>query len=152
MATRDPMNQVYAAWLYNVAKGSNLPYTNCERLGDVVEAGLGLLYLASMFTTDLEGIVDEPNTMWRRIETSIAAHHTWNCPLTFGRSTGRSAGQLITTPVILKIQQTLVPRPYIAERLRKKETLPKDTLPTPVADVQIRIPAELSGNYQFCEK
>jgi hypothetical protein len=46
LATRDPTNKVYAAWLYNVAKGINMPFNNCEELGDVVEAGLGLLYLA----------------------------------------------------------------------------------------------------------
>jgi hypothetical protein len=66
LATRDPTNKVYAAWLYYVAKGLNLPVNNCERLGDMVEAGLGLLYIASMFPSDFAQIIEEPNMMWRK--------------------------------------------------------------------------------------
>ena len=52
LATDDPMKHVYAAWLYNGANGMNMPFKNCERFGDIVEAGLGLLYLASMFPSN----------------------------------------------------------------------------------------------------
>jgi hypothetical protein len=43
MATRDVMNHNYAAWCYHVMSGKNLRDSKCERLGDLVEAGLGLL-------------------------------------------------------------------------------------------------------------
>jgi hypothetical protein len=78
LSTRDPTNHVYAAWLYHVAKGMKMPFNNCERLGDVVEAGWGLLYLAPMFPSNFAEIVEEPNMMWRRIETSIACQKERN--------------------------------------------------------------------------
>ena len=55
MATRDPN----ASWLYNVALGRDMPYRNQERLGDLVEAGLGLLYLANMFPSDMMPIIKD---------------------------------------------------------------------------------------------
>jgi len=49
LATSDPMNEAYAAWLWHALRGQQLPSLNQERLGDIVEAGLGLLYLATMY-------------------------------------------------------------------------------------------------------
>ena len=42
LATYDPKNNVYASWLHHVANGLHLPTKNIDRLGDIVEAGLGL--------------------------------------------------------------------------------------------------------------
>jgi hypothetical protein len=98
LATYDPMNHVYAAWLYNVANGLRMPFTNVERLGDIVEAGLGLLYLASMYPSSFTEIITNPNLMWRRIETSIDSRLTWTSSIKFGRSKRKTVGQLLTMP------------------------------------------------------
>jgi hypothetical protein len=71
MATRDFMNQNHASWFRYVMSGKNFRYSNCGRLGDLVEAGLGLLYLANMFPNDLKHIIKDTNKMWRRLETSM---------------------------------------------------------------------------------
>jgi hypothetical protein len=63
LATYDPMNHVYAAWLYHVANGLQLPTINIERLGDIVEAGLGLLYLATMYPSNFAEIMPNTNLM-----------------------------------------------------------------------------------------
>ena len=85
LATYDPMNHVYAAWLYHMANGVRMPTINVERLGDIVEAGLGLLYLATMYPSNFVEIIPNPNLMWRRIETSIESRQTWACPIKMGR-------------------------------------------------------------------
>ena len=97
LATIDPMNEVYAAWLWNVTRGLQLPSSNMDRLGDIVEAGLGLLYLATMYPSNFEGIVSNPNWMWRRIETSMRSQKTWTCPIKMGKRR-KGPGLLITTP------------------------------------------------------
>jgi hypothetical protein len=85
LATYDPMNHVYAAWLYHVANGLRLTTINIERLGDIVEAGLGLLHLATMYPSNFAEIMPNPNLMWRRIETSIGSRKTWTCPIQLGK-------------------------------------------------------------------
>ena len=97
LATSDPMNEAYAAWLWHVLRGQQLPSLNRERLGDIVEAGLGLLYLAIMYPLNFRGIITEANWMWRRIETSMGSRKTWTCPIQFTKKR-KDTGFLITTP------------------------------------------------------
>ena len=97
LATYDPMNDVYAAWLYHITSGLQLPAINIERLGDIVEAGLGLLYLATVYPSNFAEIIPNPNWMWRRIETSINSRETWTCPIKLGRKQRKPTGSLITT-------------------------------------------------------
>ena len=73
MATYDATNIVYASWFANVLGEDNLLTTNVDRLGDMVERGLGFLYLASMFPKQMQHLMYDPNWMWRRIETSITS-------------------------------------------------------------------------------
>ena len=102
LATQDPMNYVYASWIYHLStvKGITPHYNNCERLGDLVEAGLGVLYLATIFPEASSNIVKEPGVMWRRIETSMTYKVKWADPPNFGTSTGQCAPSLVTTDAV----------------------------------------------------
>jgi hypothetical protein len=75
LATKYPMSSFYASWIYHVAREQNveLQYHNCERLGDLVETRLGVLYLATIFSQDLSEIVTEPGIIPRKMETSMTA-------------------------------------------------------------------------------
>ena len=122
----------------------------------MVEAGLGLLYIASMFPSDFAQIIEEPNMMWRRIETSIASRSSWNCPNAFGSSKRRKPGQLITLPFeaeeIMRIQSALRYGPLVSNQVRTEKMTPKETTEHTTLDLQIHVPAQLGGSCQFCEK
>jgi hypothetical protein len=154
-ATYDPRNHVYAALLYDVANGMNMPFKNCKRLGDIVEAGLGLLYLASMFPSNFAEIIPNPNRMWRKIETSITSRATWTCPIKFGSSSRKEADPLITLPSemdeILKIQSKLEYEPLIQDHLRVERISPRNISENEVVDLQIQVPVQFGKNCQFCE-
>jgi hypothetical protein len=155
LATDDPTNQEYSAWLYNVANGLKMPFTNCERLGDMVEAGLGLLYLASMYPSSFVTIIPDPNRMWRKIETSIASRVTWTCPIKFGTSPRKRVDPLITLPSemddILRIQSELEYEPLIRDHFRVERISPSHISENGVVDLQIQVPVQVGKNCQFCE-
>jgi len=113
MASYDPTNIVYASWFANILGEDNLPTTNCERLGDMVEAGLGFLYLATMFPQHMQPLMYDPTWMWRRIETSITSRRSWKSSFKFGKRKPGSSGPLVTSPAIRSIQQKLRAAPYV---------------------------------------
>ena len=119
-----------------------LPAINIERLGDLVEAGLGLLYLATIYPSNFAEIIPNPNWMWRRIETSIKSRETWTCPIKLGKKDRKSTGMLVTTqeelPDIQRIQAELQYRPMVMDPaqmqpvLQETETAaPSFSLPIP---------------------
>ena len=63
MATYDAGNIVYASWYANVIGEENLQTTNVNNLGDMVEAGLGFLYLASTFPRHMQHLMHDPNCL-----------------------------------------------------------------------------------------
>ena len=73
VTVEDPGNQVYANWLTLIAgeRFGELGITNQERLADIVEAGMGLCYLASVFPVQLHNHLARPNELWRMMETSL---------------------------------------------------------------------------------
>ena len=103
LATKDPKNFFYASWIYHVARDQHveLPYNNCERLGDLVETGLGVLHLATIFPEDLFSIIKDANVMWRRMETSMTYKAKWTSPPHFGTSTGQKAPLVVTANAVL---------------------------------------------------
>ena len=88
-----------------------LQCNNFERLGDLVETGLGVLYLATIFPETLSILVKEPGVMWRRMETSMTYKVKWTDPPNFGTSTGQGAPSLVTTNEVEAIKQTLKANP-----------------------------------------
>jgi hypothetical protein len=92
LATSDPTNETYAAWLWHALRGQQLPSLNQERLGDIVEAGLGLLYLATMYPSNFADFLPNPNLMWRRIETSMGSRDVWTCPIALSKRKRDSMG------------------------------------------------------------
>ena len=79
LATEDVGNNTYAAWLEALAgsKMSQIPTRSIESMGDVVEAALGVCYLGCTFPSLLDKVINRPNEMWRRIETSIMSRNEW---------------------------------------------------------------------------
>ena len=154
LATYDPMNHVYATWLYNVANGLRMPFTNVERLGDIVEAGLGLLYLASMCPSSFAEIITNPNLMWRRIETSMESRSTWTSSIKSGRSKRKKVGLLLTMPHevddIKRIQSELEYELLILDPMRTEQAPPGKSDEVPMQDLQIQVPAHLGKDCQFC--
>ncbi len=71
--TKDPMNQVYASWLCTIAgeKRDEIWSSNRERIGDIVETGLGVCKLIDEHVDTLGPFLGDPNSMSNRIETSI---------------------------------------------------------------------------------
>jgi len=71
VTVEDPGIKVYACWLHLVAgpRFEELGVANMERLADIVEAGMGLCYLASVFPVQLHDHLAQPNEMWRMMET-----------------------------------------------------------------------------------
>ena len=151
LATFDPMNEVYAAWLWNVTKGLRLPSLNMDRLGDIVEAGLGLLYLATMYPSNFKGIILNPNWMWRRIETSMRSQKTWTCPIKLAKKR-KGPGLLITTPEELpdlqRIKAELRYNPMVLDPMQIELTPPEREMTTSSSDLVVE---QLSGTCQFCE-
>jgi hypothetical protein len=99
LATQDPMNGVYASWIYNLLKTQGY-YNKWERLGELVETGLGVLYLATFFPEDLACIIMEPGVMWRRLETSMTFRVNWPDTPSFGTSTEQCAPSLAMTQAV----------------------------------------------------
>ena len=92
MATYDAGNIVYASWYANVIGEENLQTTNVNNLGDMVEAGLGFLYLASTFPRHMQHLMRDPNWMWRRIETSLTSKRSWKTTVRFGKRRSQNLG------------------------------------------------------------
>ena len=115
-----------------------------------------MLYIASMFPSDFAQIIEEPNMMWRRIETSIESRPTWSCPLTFGSSKRKKPTQLITLPFeveeIMEIQSRLKYEPRVLEQEGTRRAPARDTLESTVLDLQIPVPAQFRQNCQFCDR
>ena len=153
LATYDPMNNVYASWLYHVANGLQLPTSNIERLGDIAEAGLALLYLATMYPSNFAEIIPNPNLMWRRIETSIRSRETWTCPIKLGKRKRESVGMRITTheelPDIQRIQAELIYRPAVVDPAHVEPVSSKTEVP--VRGLSLQVPEQFGGTCQFCE-
>ena len=62
-SVQDLSNYAYATWLQACAREAKigLPSNNQEKLGDMVEAALGLCHLASRYPDDFQDILAEPN-------------------------------------------------------------------------------------------
>ena len=73
VCVEDLSNHTYPAWLGAIARGryKEVDSRNQEMQGDVVEAALGLCYIASCFPNEFEQILPEPKLLWRRMETSL---------------------------------------------------------------------------------
>ena len=69
IVVEDPGNIVYATWLQRIAGSriGELNTSNTETLADIVEATLGLCYLATTFPNHLLKLIPRPNELWSRI-------------------------------------------------------------------------------------
>ena len=156
MATYDAGNIVYASWYANVIGEGNLQTTNANNLGDMVEAGLGFLYLASMFPRHMNHLSRDPNWMWRRIETSLTSQGSWKtrCHLSGRRTT--TQGILETPEVILAIERTLRATPYVyngalaGPKQAKSKKGPKSKSQVVAELPQVLISMDMTKVCQFC--
>ena len=89
---QDLSNYTYSGWLGAVAgmRYNEVRTTNQEVQGDMVEAALGLCYLASVFPKQFFDILPQPNTHWRRLETSLLSGKGEFHPRNSGAKTRRS--------------------------------------------------------------
>jgi hypothetical protein len=122
-------------------------------LGDIVEAGLGLLYLATMYPSNFVEIMPNPNLMWRRIETSIGSRDTWTCPIALGRNKRDSMGPLITMSEemadVQRIQAEFMYKLLVIDPLQVEPvSIERET---PTASFSLQVPERFGGNCQFCE-
>jgi len=71
------MNYFYASWIYHlsIVQDIDLQDNKCDRLGDLVETGLGVLYLATIFPDALSEIVREPLNREIRIAAVLGKDH-----------------------------------------------------------------------------
>jgi hypothetical protein len=87
----DPMNHVYAGWLCTIAEKSRteIHSNHRERVGDMVEAALGLCRLVDEYHHDLGFLLNEPRGMQVRIEMSIRYCLEQNYQSRFGFGKGK---------------------------------------------------------------
>jgi hypothetical protein len=117
----DMGNAYYAGWVLSMAKRPQIckdfGTENQEVLGDIVEAALGICYLCTIFPEQLHFVMRKPNTMWRRMETSMLQHTPTS---TEGLAKKRGGTVTFKTPEsVLELSRTLQENPILRTPLWK---------------------------------
>jgi hypothetical protein len=133
-------NAYYAGWVLSMAKRPQICQDfgteNQEVLGDIVEAALGICYLCTIFPTQLDFVMRRPNTMWRRMETSMLQHTPAS---TYGLAKKRGGNVTVQTPsAVLELSRTLQENPIFEDTVLEGQL----TSPTFVSAEQETLPPQ----------
>ena len=87
--------------------------------GDMVEAALGLCYIALCYPKEFEEILPEPNLLWRRMETSILSSRSRFVPrdIQSKKRTGTTRLSWVDVEEIQEYSERLVPNPILSDGL-----------------------------------
>ena len=117
----DLSNHTYSAWLGAVARGryGEVYSRNQEMQGDMVEAALGLCYIASCYPKEFEEILPERNLLWRRMETSILSSRSRFVPrdIQSKKRTGKPRLSWADIEEIQEYSERLVTNPILSDGL-----------------------------------